>query len=124
MSVVHEFMANRVRISESEKTVFMSASPFKETFKYDIYCRRDSVSYSLVVHMFFNLDSKMCLIVQPRYTDLPNSGRCFLSKFWLEDDSPVISSWLFTTQEVALIDTRDQFKEQYASYLLDNIINQ
>ena len=125
MSVVNEFNAKGVRYSQAESVVLiMDEFGSKLTFSYTIHCKYADI-YS--THFFFDTKDWRCLIVNlARDTMTTGNIRCVVLKFWLnEEESPTLSAKLyegFTSK--LLFEVDKQFREQYASLVLDGIINQ
>lgn len=70
--------------------------------------------------MFFCTRSKKCLII------LDSGGstkKCAITGFWVDNNIPTLSSKWMEKQDEIMGKIADDFKDQYASVLLDNLIN-
>lgn len=123
MSVVNEFSAKDVRFSADPKLVYiLDELGNRSVFAFDIHCSIQPMS--IQYHIFFNMSTKNVLIT---YKSRHGSGAmrhtCGLMKFWVENDSPVLSSQWFLNIDALIKLIQPSFSEQLASYVLDEIIN-
>jgi hypothetical protein len=125
VSVINSFLAKNVKYSHAELTAYVvDEHDRKLTFKFTVLCKRQLQSYPNAI--FFNTDSHQCLLVadvsglsnsQPKY-------QCWVLRFWLNNDLPILSARIFDNQDKVMADIAEQFGQQYASLILDGIINQ
>lgn len=124
MSVLNEFDASNVRYSIAERSVYLRGALIKDSaFKFTINCStKMDASSNRAIHFFFNTESWQCLlVVQGLYDDA--TYKCFLTRFWIDEDIPVLSVRIFEGQDRVVAAIMDQFKEKYAALILDGIIN-
>lgn len=122
MSVVNEFNAKIVRYSQSESKVYViDEHDARYTFNFTIRCKTNS--FASPYHFFFNLSTHQCLLIRMDGFRSPIGKFCQVMRFWLQGDQPVLSVRLFDNQDKIMADIADQFSEQYASLILDGIIN-
>jgi hypothetical protein len=122
MSVLNDFIAKSAHYSIAENTVYIvDEHQRKSIFKFTVRCKKQGTFTA--IHFFFNTNTHQCLVLthQPTAT---GAYICHLTRFWLRDDLPVLSVKLFDNQESLMHEISDQFTEQYASLILDGIINQ
>lgn len=120
--ILNEFDAARARYSVEEKTVYLSGPLINNsTFKYTLFteCRRPNLG--TYIGVFFNLETWQCLVIT--VLDRNVKYRCYLLRFWLEEELPVLSVNIFEKQEAVMQTMREQFKEKCAGLILDGIIN-
>jgi len=124
MSVLNEFDASNIRYSIAERAVYLQGALIKDSvFKFNINCgTKMDASSQHGVYFFFNTETWQCLmVVQGIFGD--NTYKCFLTRFWVEEDLPVLSVRIFEGQDRVMATIYDQFKEKYAALILDGIIN-
>ena len=122
LSVVNEFEATKVLVSSEQKKVWMSDSRgfgINTSFEFDFFCKAVGV---VNAYFFFNAKVSKCLVVM-KSPDAAGYFRCVLMKFWVESEMPVLSARWYLEQDKVISAIANEFKEKYASYLLDNIIN-
>jgi hypothetical protein len=94
-------------------------------FKFEIACRPTSTSVFVghrthsATTLYFSLSSKTCLIV----IDQSSVKKCAITSFWLDNNVPTLASRWLEKQDEIVGSIADDFKDQYASLLLDNMIN-
>jgi len=129
MSVVNEFTAKAIRKSPSDKKVYIKdGNGFNTVLPYDIECIIHAgtlpFNFSHNIYFFFSLKTNRCLITF--YSSIPVMEmihRCAVMIFTLKDDKPCLSTnWLYEQTKMMELITPD-FKEQYASLLIDKVIN-
>ena|ERR1035437_5687623 len=119
MSVVQTDRALTVKFSEEDKTVYVSLENGHHlTFKYTFRCL--SSYFSNKISVFFDVESKRCLVIVPMAL---NTYKCGWQEFWITNDVPTLSATWMMGQAQIIDSIKDDFKEKYAAYLLDNIIN-
>jgi hypothetical protein len=117
VSVVNRYDVSGVKCSLSKRTVYMHTPTGNLEFKFSFLCERHSLHSANSFRFFFNVENFECLVVTPTIQT------SYALKFWIANDLPVLSSNLFILQNAMMQDIGDDFKDKYASYLLDNIIN-
>lgn len=120
MSVVNQFEATDVRWSTDPKKVYiLDIDSVPATFEFDIYCVARTTVCN--VGFFFNIKRHTALIL------MKQSMRhyvCAVMRFHVQNDVPIMSAnWLHTQEQIVSF-VHDDFKQQYAAYLLDNIVNE
>jgi hypothetical protein len=123
MSVTNKFYADSIRHSEENKTIYMNVNGGANyDFAYTIWCK------FINGHMFFNIEKHVMTII------LPNSGMrdptfktsvlVIMASFHIADDLPVASGNFLLDQGEIMQYISPEFKDKYASYLLDSVINE
>lgn len=124
MSVVNEFDCRQIKIQEPTKTLFLLGINSENlTFLYDIACKPDIDLINM--GLYFNIKQSKCLIVQ-RFHYGMNFGNVWKSacmKFWIEKDCPVLAVKYLYNQDKVIDLIKEQFKDQYASMIIDAAIN-
>jgi len=121
MSVVNEFKAKQVVYGSDPKQVYLlDESGNRSVFAFDIYCHARPMATKF--NFFFNVSAgKMLIIYEDRTRE--SKYECGLLRFWITKDEPVPScAWLQNTDQLMKL-ISDQFKEQFAAYTIDQIIN-
>jgi hypothetical protein len=122
MSVVNQFNVVQAICSSEHKTVYMLDEYMARCkFSYDINCLDKTSRYG-DIHLFFDIRRKRVLILIPRrYSD--RGYGCTITNFILNQDTPIISPHYHINMRSTIFNISDEFKHQYANYLLDNIVN-
>ena len=125
MGILNEFDAINIRYSESENSVYLLDSlKSRIVYRYQVHCKHKATGshaeYNL--HFFFDFDNKHCLVVTKNaYSEVYH---CWITRFSVVDDLPVLSADLFTGQREFFINSiSDEFKQKYAAIVLDELIN-
>lgn len=125
---INVFEVNQWSCSADDRVVSLSQGDptypkWQAKFSFNIVCKispeQDHWKY-LGTHMFFCTRSKKCLII------LDSGGstkKCAITGFWVDNNIPTLSSKWMEKQDEIMGKIADDFKDQYASVLLDNLIN-
>lgn len=119
MSVINEFEASVVKVSEADKYIHLiSPQGSGLGFYYTFMCKVTELC------VLFNMEDRKMLVLMPRgmIKHVPRY-LCLVMGFHIENDLPVPSARYW--QDTSYLPTRigDQFKDKLASYTLDGIIN-
>lgn len=121
MSIAQEYEAHNVKISPSTKKVYiLSRAGFKGIFTYDLHCETMIGNGHLHIHMFFCVSNNKGLIV------FGNRGeyKCVEMSFHITaNNRPLLAVSYFMEQEAVIDKIEEQFKTQYADYIVDQTIN-
>lgn len=125
-SVPRTFDCFDVKVNYENKTLHcLVGGPKQFFFKYDIEIYNESRWNSYFSKAFFNMSTQQCFILLKDYNGrlALNNYHSYLLGFLIQSDNTPflktnISGIWFTGAQC------EQFKSQYASYLLDNIINE
>jgi len=124
MSVVNEFKVKNVKYGSDPKQVYMiDEHGNRSVFVFDFYCHDRPMATKF--NFFFNMHNKQLLIVYgSNGSHRAETYECGLMKFWVSGDMPVPScNWLQNMPEL-MNNISEQFKEQLASFTIDQIINE
>lgn len=123
MGIANSFKARAVSLSADPKTVYgIGESRDHWTFNYTIMCKSEGL------FLFFDIPgSRMLTVVSGEkwvfVDDDEGKYKCSIQKFCIENDRPIPSvKWLYN-QDNEITKIADDFKDKYAAYLLDCIVN-
>lgn len=112
---------NSLHNDEETKLLRMKdAAGYPLEFQYHIHCRW----YDLDV--FFNVKSNKCFMSFGSWshvTNLTRTHRVYFGHFAIINDLPHLSTFIFERQQFMAHDIAEDFRHQYASYLVDTIID-
>jgi hypothetical protein len=128
--VLNEFDAISVRYSVEHKTVYITGQYIRRSiFNYNILCMHKTVDGKPNIIFFFDLPTSRCLVVQRvyNYVGISQTDRlsfkCSLINFYVEEDLPVLPVRIFDKQKDLMLLIGEDFKQQHAAIMLDDIIN-
>ena len=124
MSVVNQFDADSIRYSNAERKTYLRGRHIPDyTFPFTFFCVTKAINPKCWT--FFDFISGRCLLVMmsPNSSGSGSNYSCSVLRFWVENDLPVLSAHIFDNQKKLIDDLSQQFREAYAAYTLDNIIN-
>lgn len=120
MSAAQEYQVRSARFGTDPKLVYMvDEYGHRFTFPFDIHCSHRPMA--TLVHFFFDLkNSKLLIVYKDPVKQLFEVG---VMKFLIKNDRPTpLLHWLSNMDE--LVDgITPEFRDQYASYLIDQEIN-
>jgi hypothetical protein len=127
MGIATEFDATNILIQPEYKRLFFRCAGENKVFKYDISCYSDNGHVK--IHFYFNMSDMSSIILVPisePFWDEEVKVDCKCAKIGFkigEKERPIMEvNWL-TTHDIWVDRIVDSFREQYASYLLDQEIN-
>ena len=118
MSTALELDCKVVMIDEPNKVVFMSGlDGHRHTFTYNILCTADLDFFK--IKFFFSFESFKSIIIYKE------SGvyKCYVVGFEVRNDTPLFAVSIFAVMERVLSSIEVEFRDKYASYLIDETIN-
>jgi len=120
MSVVNEIEAQVVKLSETERKVYIiSDEGYRGVFAYDFNCRTKVLDRVILV--CFDIKKERMLIVMA--ARISGGYVCAVMRFWIANNLPVPAARWMTDQDTILAQIADDFQDKYAMVLLDDVIN-
>jgi hypothetical protein len=89
-------------------------------FTFDYTFRVKVPDYYLITSLFNMETHKMMLLIKEGQFGMMT---CYIMDFSIRDDKPLISSRVLLLQDEFVDAIADEFKDRYASYLIDKTIN-
>lgn len=116
MGIANSVKVSRVDLKEDERCAHFIADSTPSKFEYDIICKSPGFIF------LFNVKTmKMAILI--KNWPLRNASEAAFMSFSIRDELPVPQvNWIFRQPQI-IEGFSDSFKDQYATYLLDNIIN-
>jgi len=120
MSAAQEYQVKSARFGTDPKLVYMiDEFGNRFTFPFDIHCKTQPMSTT--VHFFFDLKQSKLLVL---YKDpIKSSFECGVMRFFIKDDIPMPTLHWLSNMEDLVSRITPEFRDQYASYLIDQEIN-
>ena len=119
MGVVRILSAINVKFSEETKTAYLlEVGGGRHEFPYTFTCRAGS---TVPVLMFFNMETNRALVIV--YRPQLGASSCYILNFWVANDAPILSANVLLEQSGYMTSVHGDFKDKYASYILDKTIN-
>ena len=123
--MINKFDATQMRVSLETKLVYVGGLTIdgKQTFAFDIWCKQDQGT-----SFFFDIKQSRMLIVLGRdiWTHdktITAVHKCAMTSFSIFNDRPIPAvKWIYE-QDAEIDKIAEDFKDKYAAYLLDCIIN-
>ena len=118
MSVVNEFDCIKVGCSKSIKTVYMQGMDgSRYPFPYNI---ETTANLDIIrIKFYFCMKTSRCLIMRKE----DGFFKCAVMKYWIIKDSPVLAVQYFNPMDRVMTAIDEEFKDQYASIVIDDAIN-
>ena len=121
MSVLNEFYTKSLSCSAEDKVLSMTTQfGAKSIFKYTFMCKSSCI-FLHDVSFFF--DFKTAKVFITYYVNLPDPYKCWILGFAVVNDAPLLSAQLWD-KDIFTDECKEDFKNKYAAYLLDGIINE